>query len=174
VVHAEQAQWIADLENFSDFHDAQRFQFPASYLETYYHGKITGWRRCLDYILASYKSLERAEDIRCIPSSGSDHELLVMEINLGDEKVQGPGMWKVNKNLLKDDEYCTLVKSVISDAKKSASSADATVVWEFTKFRIPEESIKFSKRRASEKQEAGGQKKVRRKICGAAQKQHSC
>jgi hypothetical protein len=135
-VNPEQAEWITDLENFSNFHDCQHFQFPATYLETYYHGKVTGWRRRLDYILASHKSLEKAGTIKCIPSSGSDHKLLIIKISLGNEKIQGRGMWKVNNTLLKDDEYCTLVENTIPNAKSSAEGQNPRATWEWTKFKI--------------------------------------
>jgi hypothetical protein len=53
-VFKEQADWIKNLENGCDFHDAQRFLAPHAYLETYFHGQKTGIKRKLDYFFVSH------------------------------------------------------------------------------------------------------------------------
>jgi exonuclease III len=54
-VYKEQADWIKNLENGCDFHDAQRFLAPHAYLETYFHGLKTGIKIRLDYFLVSHR-----------------------------------------------------------------------------------------------------------------------
>jgi hypothetical protein len=108
-VHPEQAGWLNDLENNCDFHDVQRFAQQSTYLESYYHGSVTGIKRRLDYFLASHATLERMISVDAIPSANSDHRLLKLVISVGNEKIQGPGLWKHNNALLKGDEYETAI-----------------------------------------------------------------
>jgi exonuclease III len=104
-VYKEQADWIKNFENGCDFHDAQRFLAPHVYLKTYFHGFITGIKRRLDYFLVSHRTLEQTTEVTAIPSSGSDHRLLVLPQFMGAEKIQGRGLWKHNNALLKEDKY---------------------------------------------------------------------
>jgi hypothetical protein len=91
-VYSEQAGWLQDLENNCDFHDVQPFMSQSSYLETFYHWAVSGWKRRLDYFLVNHDTLERVISCGAIPSANSDHRLLKMEISLGEKKVQGPGL----------------------------------------------------------------------------------
>jgi hypothetical protein len=77
-VHQEQADWIENMENGCDFHNAQRFLSPHDYLETYFHGPKTDIKRRLEYFLVSHHALERTITVKAIPSAGSNHRLLVL------------------------------------------------------------------------------------------------
>jgi exonuclease III len=87
-VHQEQADWIKNMENGCNFHDAQRFLSPHNYLETYFHSPKTGIKRRLDYFLVSHHALECTITVKAISSAGSDHRLLVLTRALGEEKIR--------------------------------------------------------------------------------------
>jgi exonuclease III len=123
-VYKEQADWIENLENGCDFHDTQRFLAPHAYLETYFHGRKTGIKRRLDYFLVSHRTLEQTTGVIAIPSSGSDHRLLVLTHEIGAEKIQGRGLWKHNNALLKEGEYCKLMENTFIEAKRTRCSDD--------------------------------------------------
>jgi hypothetical protein len=76
-----------------------------------------------------------------------------MEISLGEKKVQGPGLWKHNNALLKEDEYETLIIKAIEEAKKSCHTTDARVEWEWIKHKVWDCAIQFSKKRSKERRE---------------------
>jgi exonuclease III len=123
-VYKEQADWIKNLENCCNFHDAQRFLASHAYLETYFHGRKTGIKRSLDYFLISHRTLEQTTGVIAIPSSGSDHRLLVLTHEIGAEKIQGRGLWKHNNALLKEGEYCKLMENTFIEAKRTRCSDD--------------------------------------------------
>ncbi len=150
-VHPEQADWMDNLENNCDFHDVQRFTMPATYLETYYHGAVTGVKRRLDYFLASHDTLERVISVEAIPSANSDHRLMKIVISLGSEKIQGPGLWKHNNALLKDDDYEVAIIQTIAEAKSSCHTDDPRFLWEWTKHKVRDRAIQFSKTRSKER-----------------------
>lgn len=75
----------------------------------------------------------------------SDHKLI--SIHLAGTKQQNGnirGYWKLNNNLLKDKEFCDLVKKT---AKSIFDNKDVNHIqkWEFFKFKIREIAIKRSK-----------------------------
>jgi hypothetical protein len=123
-VHKEQVDWIEYLENGCNFDEAQRFLAPHNYLETYFHGHQTGIRRRMDYFLVLHRALEQTIAVKTIPLAGSYHRLLVLTQALGEEKIQGQGLWKHYNALLKEDEYCTLIEEAIIEAKKTRCSED--------------------------------------------------
>jgi hypothetical protein len=135
-VHQEQADWIENMENGCDFHDAQRFLSPHNFLETYFHGHKTGIKRRLDYFLVSHHALERTITVKAIPSASFDHQLLVLTRALGEEKIQGRGLWKHNNALLKEDDYCMTIEAAIAEAKKPKCSDNLALIWDWIKFKV--------------------------------------
>jgi exonuclease III len=152
-VYKEQADWIKKLEKGCDFHNTQRFLAPHAYLETYFHGHKTGIKRRLDYFLVWHRTLEQTTGVIAIPSSGSDHRLLVLTQVMGAEKIQGRGLWKHNNALLKEDEYCKLMEDTFIEAKRTRCSDDPAQTWDWIKQRAKEESVNFSNKRSKEKRE---------------------
>ena len=58
----------------------------------------------MDYFLAGHDVLESVESCRVIPTACSDHKLVVMEVNCGEQTVWGPGLWKHNDRVLRETE----------------------------------------------------------------------
>jgi exonuclease III len=150
-VHKEQADWIENLESSCNFHDAQRFLAPHAYLETFFHGHKAGIKRRLDYFLVLLRTLEQTTGVIAIPSSGSDHQLLVLTREIGAEKIQGRGLWKHNNTLLKEDKYCKLIEDTFIEAKRTRCSDDPGPTWDWIKQRVKEESVNFSKKKKQRK-----------------------
>jgi hypothetical protein len=151
-VYKEQADWIKQLENGCDFHDAQRFLAPYDYLKIYFYGHKTGIKRRLDYFLVSHRALEQMIGVKAIPSAGLYHRLLVLTRAIGAEKIQGRGLWKHNiYALLKEEEYCKLMEETIIEARKTRCSDDLAQTWDWIKHRMQDVLVEFSKKRSKEK-----------------------
>jgi hypothetical protein len=121
---------IKKLENGCDFHEAHRFLAPYDYLET------------------SHPALEQTIGVKAIPSSGSDHRLLVLTGAIGAKKIQGRGLWKHNNALLKEDEYCKLMEETIIEARKTRCSDAPAQTWDWIKHRVQDVLVNFSKKRS--------------------------
>ena len=74
-----------------------------------------------------------------------DHCGVVMVTRRGDE-IRGPGYWKLNNSMLKDDYLKCNDLSIIQNAKRSLDRWGKTsTVWEFCKRRIKEFSLRYGK-----------------------------
>ena len=77
--------------------------------------------------------------------------------------TRGPGLWKFNNSLLKDNNYLTLITDsypIISE--KHANIVDKRLRWELIKMEIRSITISFAARKAKEfhKQESNLQKRL--------------
>ena len=77
--------------------------------------------------------------------------------------TRGPGLWKFNNSLLKDNNYLTLITDsypIISE--KYANIVDKRLRWELIKMEIRSNTISFAARKAKEfrKQESDLQKRL--------------
>jgi hypothetical protein len=86
-----------------------------------------------------------------VSSANSDYWLMKLVIFLSSEKIQGPGLWKHNNALLKDDEYEIAIIQTIVDAKSSCRSEDPCFLWEWTKHKVRDRAIQCSKTRSKER-----------------------
>ena len=64
--------------------------------------------------LVRNRGIDRLE---LVPSVRSDHHMLVLNIELHDEK-KGPGIWKFNNSLLENEEYVQRIKGEIRKARR--------------------------------------------------------
>lgn len=101
----------------------------------------------LDYFLVSDSLVSYCEKIDIINGFKSDHNAIVFDIKPKYYKHRGPGLWIFNNMLLKDNEYCELVRSLITQAARETENKDEAQVWEYIKYKIRWETIKYSKRK---------------------------
>ena len=158
-VYNAQANWIANLENNCNFHDTQRFFNPDRRITTWSPTgqNIRGLHRRLDYILASMECLEKTTEVKVIRVPRSDHGLLISTICPKSEKITGPGVWRHNDTLLKDDEYVNAIEKCIDvllvekQVGDDGMSFDPQMTWEWMKYKVRETAREFGKRRAKER-----------------------
>jgi hypothetical protein len=89
--------------------------------------------------------------VEAVPSANSDHRLMKLVISLSSKKIQGPGLWKHNNALLKDDEYEIAIIQTIVDTKSSCHTEDPRFLWLWTKHKVRDRAIQFSKTRSKER-----------------------
>ena len=76
-----------------------------------------------------------------------------------DKEVKGPGFWKMNTSILEDDEYTDdLTKMVpiwIPESRNELSNHCYGNIWDWIKYNIRAHAIKYSKKKAKERNERG-------------------
>lgn len=106
----------------------------------------------LDYWFVDNYIHSRVETCDIRPRFRSDHMSVVLKVKLNRSK-RGPGYWKMNTMLLKDDYYNTRITQEMAMwlqyTKENKLSARLT--WEYCKIKITECSINYSTQKAKEK-----------------------
>ncbi len=83
-----------------------------------------------------------------------DHKALLIEISEKTSK-RGKGYWKLNSSILKDTEYQTLIKELITDTTtKYDKHVTKCKLWQFLKLRIKEASIAYSIKKSKSKRDS--------------------
>ena len=73
-----------------------------------------------------------------------------MEVRISPEK-RGPGFWKFNNSLLKDEVYLDLITNLLVSEIHSFNRGSPSFKWEFIKFKVRSVTINYSKLKASER-----------------------
>ena len=105
---------------------------------------------CLDLFLVSQELIQLAKKCDIIHAPESDHSAvsLVLQSNHLNQK-RGPGFWKFNTALLKDEAYVTALKiNIPSFKEKYNETHDLGLKWDLIKMEIRGFTIKYSKRKA--------------------------
>jgi len=100
----------------------------------------------IDLILCSDSIVPMVKEIQIRkPYVFSDHNNVYMSLDISVQP-QGPGYWKLNCSMLKDQNYVTGVKNIINKIKEQYKPDDAKqVIWEMCKLEIKEYSMKYGK-----------------------------
>ena len=71
------------------------------------------------------------------------------EVAPTNEKSRGPGLWKFNNTLLKDEHFVTTIRETYSRTRAFYSDLeDARLLWEMLKMEIRAATIAYSKKKA--------------------------
>ena len=95
--------------------------------------------------------LVKSRDI--IPAIRTDHDAISIEIGELENENKGPGYWKMNCSILKDDEYVNNVTEMLplwtAEGRKELS--DSRNVWDWIKYYIRAHAINYSKKKAKDR-----------------------
>ena len=110
--------------------------------------------RCrLDYFLIQNKYQKIATSVKIIPGIKSDHKIIEFTLKL-NKNNRGPGFWKFNSSILKENEYtremALLINKVWDD---STEMKDMLVRFDWLKYKIKEYTIQYCKNRAKTKRQ---------------------
>ena len=72
----------------------------------------------LDFFLISSEMLNIIDFADIIPGYRTDHSMVVIGLNNNNNIRRGRGSWKLNNDLLRDNEYVNTVKEIITKVKK--------------------------------------------------------
>ncbi len=101
----------------------------------------------IDFWLVSNDIIPYIENACIKPAVRADHNSIMLNVKLNKVK-RGPGYWKLNVSILKDDSYVKEVKQCIVKCKDEFSKENPHVRWEMCKVKIKELTQAFCKKKA--------------------------
>lgn len=97
----------------------------------------------IDFVLCSRNVENFIEKIKYEETSFSDHKFLFFIMDWS-KMQRGPGVWILNTQVLKNEDYVTKVKEIIEKEKENEMyEEDKRIWWENVKFLIKKFSIKY-------------------------------
>ena len=116
-----------------------------------YESKPLNLKSRIDFILVSRPIAVDAKSAEIRPSVASDHKATFLSFNIRSELRRGPGMWKFNNSLLKDDKFKELITFFYPQIHEKYSNVnDKQLLWELIKMEIRANTIKYSKQNRAE------------------------
>ena len=108
---------------------------------------FTWHRKCypvfsrLDYFLIPSGTLDLVEECTILPGFLSDHSFVKLVI-VWDEAIRGPGTWKLNTNILKNEEYIRGINNIIEN-RQVYGDLNPEQMWETLKLDFADFSQKI-------------------------------
>ena len=104
----------------------------------------------LDYFFVSQELIQSAKKCNIVHAPESDHSAVFFVLQSDHQKQKrGPGFWKFNTALLKDEKYISAIKLNIPIFKKKyEETQDLGLKWDLIKMEIRGFTIQYSKRKA--------------------------
>ena len=76
-----------------------------------------------------------------------DHKAVLMSFE-DKERKRGKGYWKLNVSILKEEDYREIIQNTIEETfSEYMDNVDKSLIWELTKIRVKEITIKYCKSR---------------------------
>ena len=141
---------LQSLLSYSGTYPVWRTQHPTERCFSWDHGSGNISSR-IDMVWAPISLTEHVKDSGYYPSFLTDHRYLQVTFSLPSVVSRGPGYWKLNTSVLRDLEYCELVKSFWSFWQAHESTTDFSSPlewWDMGKFYLRELSRSFCKAKA--------------------------
>ena len=144
---------IKKLCNFYDLNDIWRFLNPNAE-EFTWRNKSFKIQCRLDFFLISKKLSDFTNKCKIIYAPETDHSAILIHIKSDELKhKKGPGFWKFNQSLLKDETYVTNLRAEIQTFKQKYNDAeDLGLKWDLIKMEMRGFITKYSKNKAKERQ----------------------
>ena len=99
----------------------------------------------LDYFLISKTLSARIKFSNISHGFKSDHSLISLSIS--PQISRGPGFWKLNTSLLKDNEYVGVIKETIDKTKQECVGNNPNTVWEMIKLNVRDSTMKYASKK---------------------------
>ena len=88
------------------------------------------------------------KEVSILPGIHSDHSLLYININSGNDTKRGKGFWKWNSDLVHDPEYVNSIKQLIQQKRLEYSDLeDLSTKWELIKLAVRNFTIPYCSRK---------------------------
>ena len=113
-----------------------------------YETKSKHLKSRIDFFIIMKKLIYQVKRIETRTSIAHDHkEFLVLRMST-EASARGPGNWKFNNTLLKDNEYINLIKSNYPSFQEKYHNVESRDLhWELLKMEIRSTTIAFSKKK---------------------------
>ena len=131
-----------------DLVDIQRLRHPR--LRKYsYESKVLKLKSRIDFFLVAKNLTQHVKKSEIYPSIAPDHRAIYISLSWTTEKSRGPGLWKFNNTLLKDEHYVSKIRETYSRTRAFYPNlTDARLLWEMLKMETRAATIAYSKKKA--------------------------
>jgi len=103
----------------------------------------------LDYWLLSDALFDMVKDVDIVPSIKTDHSDITLSLGDLENVGRGPGFWKMNQSLLRDNSFVEKMQEKLDIWKEEGNEfSDKRVAWDWVKYNVRLFAIQESKRRA--------------------------
>ena len=109
-------------------------------------------QRRLDYWFVSDSLQDNIDSVDIKTSIKSYHSAITLSINGLDDLEKGPNFWKINSNLVNDSAYCELLTTEYANwLEEFKEVQDKRVLWDLIKYKIRQQTIRYSRTKARER-----------------------
>ena len=109
-------------------------------------------QRRLDYWLVNDSLQDDIDSVDIKTSIKSHHSAITLSINGLDDLQKGPNFSKFNSNLVNDSAYCELLTTEYANwLEEFKEVQDKRVLWDLIKYKIKQQTIRYSKTKARER-----------------------
>ena len=143
---------INELQTNLNLHDIWRVKNPD--VRSFTWSQKSPFVFCrLGYWLTSAHLFDHINNVDICPAIKTGHASVVIEFNMIEQQLKGPGFWKLNVSLLMNDDYVNAMECNIPlwEEESKQFFADSKMAWEWIKIKIREFSVDFSKKVARKK-----------------------
>ena len=127
-----------------DLIDIQRMKHP-NVNKYSYESKPLKMKSRIDYFLIANHLTQYVRKADIQASIAPDHKLVLLSIQWEKLSTRGPGFWKFNNSLLKDENYIQLIQNTYPEFQRKYSYVqDKQILWELLKMEIRTLTISFS------------------------------
>ena len=136
---------LASMDMF-DLIDIQRARHPKLGKFTY-ESKAKGIKSRIDFFLMAKNLTKSVKKTEIYPSIEPD--AIYISLSWVNETPRGPGFWKFNNTLLKDDKYAVIVRETYTNTLRYYHQvSDKRLLWELIKMEIRNTTISYTKHKA--------------------------
>ena len=131
-----------------DLIDIQRARHPKLCKFTY-ESKAKGMKSRIDFFLMAKNLTKSVKKTEIYPSIAPDHNAIFISLSCVNETPRGPGFWKFNNTLLKDESYVSIVRETYTNTLRYYEQvSDKCLLWELIKMEIRNTTISYTKHKA--------------------------
>ena len=113
-----------------------------------YETKSQKLKSRIDYFIIAKQLINKVKKTETRSSIAPDHKAVFLSLEIDQTFKRGPGTWKFNNTLLKDDEYINLIKNNYSSLQEKYKEIESRqLYWELVKMEIRSMTIVFSKKK---------------------------
>ena len=131
-----------------DLIDIQRARHPKLCKFTY-ESKAKGMKSRIDFFLMAKNLTKSVRKTEIYPSVAPDHKAIYISLSCVNKTPRGPGFWKFNNTLLKDESYVSIVRETYTNTLRYYEQvSDKRLLWELIKMEIRNTTISYTKHKA--------------------------
>ena len=140
---------VLTTKDMFDLIDIQRKRHPKLCKFTY-ESKAKGRKSRIDFLLMTKNLTKSVKKTEIYPSIAPDHNAIYISLFWYVNKTpRGPGFWKFNNTLLKDEKYAAIVWETYTNTLRYYEQVSyKRLQWEFIKMEIRNTTISYTKHKA--------------------------